>query len=1204
MVKQIIFNNNDNIIKYLNNEKESVIENKNNKLLNGVITEFYPIVIDIEIDQLSNFFLIGIYLPQTNIHLCINFNTQSDDIHIKFIKNELKVFFYFFYTDQKYNPILIGHNIISFDLPIIFLFIKSEINNPLKIFNLLNDFCNKIIKNNKNKTGLEKQSVSQVYDLLKTIYCVDTLLCYDKNQIRNLFRFKIELFFTLKEIEISPLEFDFNKNINLNLEKSFNNWLLYNFNDLYYTLKLAYEKPTTNRLYSRGLLYKNISPKNISFCSSLNKPDSIINTAYISEKCKLNRGISYIENENYRLQFSNLIILFNYHYLENYKIFFNNNNIYNNIFKEDALLKIKNINVKMSVGGLHSTNNKVKKSEKLGYFGNQIIFAHSEDKYIILMLDFQSFYVNLVIELLKEISNTNEEKVLKELNAQRLKLKKEKDPNDAIFKIATLAYTGSLNYYRSSVFNPILYYSMTINGQLMCLELLYKLSEYITKIIEVNTDGVIIYINKKNYSKVMELCDNFENCYKIKIDTRKIIDCGLFYSSNKKIFLDENNKLIVKGFQTKLSFNFEIKILSNLLKNYKSELLNFKKFNNIKFYNCLWECFNTEMDRIKKKKNVYDIFNFHTINGKKILIYFSKNPSFVGGIPNVPRWAFYPYPVKALYFEDHISKKELINNVLNDLDISTYWSYILNKFENFYLYNIQQDIKLIKPIQFENCFINWCINTKIDYYIFYKDNKKILNIFYVLIPFGFILFFKDRDKKSFPKTKMIQSNLLKYYKDKPDKVYKNFFKNFPYALEKGVCLSINLKESFENNICCLDFDGVEWFFKKENFNENDNFNQKQFLNFILQIKSTGFLIYSSMTNTPFDRFKIFFKLKYKPTDLAYKTFKNHNRNDYDFYIEDQASFIGPNLYGQSLISSTNFNNLNKLIEINYEDYINFFNNKDNYLKDLKIEKNYFEMVVDLFNPRDINQRTLYNNLLKNDVKAQNLNFFDFKKYDIYKNNFENLFKKVIEKNNFNNLNINDINELFNYYKFGYDQIKPPKINQNIIPTVVNKSNKNKEKLTQKDFKLKKNNFIEIDHLNPNFLKGIEKLKINSYSTIGQDSEIIIGGINHIIKHINIVYKTNFTYSKTEDYNIIYHTNCIFDNDQPGNHEMVTLFIDEFLFCTINCYHNKCKLYNKYLQIQNALNKNFYCLIVMKKENKLNKSNLTIEDIYEMNPLIN
>ena len=957
----------NNIIYYLQKEeylvlnKEIIIsENKKRLILNAVIKEFYPIIIDIEIDEFSKFFLIGVYLPATHVHLCFVINKNTTIQEIDYLKDELNIFFNFFNSSHKKKiyPLLVGHNIINFDLPLIFLFLNNNLDNVL---DELVSFTFKIISDNKvRKNNIQQESIYNTYKFLKIAYCIDTIKCYNKNEYKSLFRFKIELYFNLN-CKVSPIEFDFNKNVNLNIAANFNNWIFYNFNDLYYTFLLIYNKPTTNRLYSRGLLYKNISPKKINFSESLNKPDSIINTSYIIEKCNLRRKVDYMQHINFVVSFDQIKFLFNFCYYNTYKNFYGNNNLYkSNSLNDNSgnLIYVKNIKAKISLGGLHSTNEKVKKSEKLGYSGSQIIFANSNKNNIILMLDFQSFYVNLIINLLEQFPQYKQEgDTLNKLNQIRLDLKKKQDPNDTIFKIATLAYTGSLNYYLSDVFNPILYFSMTINGQLMCLELLNNLSNYINKIIEINTDGVIIYINKDYYKQVLNICNSFEIKYKIKIDTRDVIDRGFFFSSNKKIFIKNKKDVIVKGFQTNFTFNIEEKVLIHLLTNYENELQDFNKLNNISFYNLLYESFNFCIQKLLESKDINSVLNFHTIEGKKILIYFSKNPTYFGGVPNVTRWSYYPYPIQILAFENRINKNELIETVLKDIDISSYWSYILSRLNNNYLYNLNQNINKIKPLDLENGFAVWSANTKVDYLKLYLENKKILKLFYKLIKLGFIIYFKDRDKKSFPKTKMVQSNLFQIYNVDPYKTYKYFFNKYPFGVEKGVCLSVALEDSFKNSICCLDFDDIEFFFKKENFNTTNNI-QKEFLNFILKIKKEGFFISSSMTNTPFDRFKIFFKLK-NISNTNYETFKNHNKLNFNFSIENQASIVGPNLYGQNLISSNNFNNL---IEIEYETYINFFNNKNTKLLNTTTNDEYVDQIIDLFDSRDIYQRTLYNNL--------------------------------------------------------------------------------------------------------------------------------------------------------------------------------------------------------------------------------------------------
>ena len=134
-------------VENLNKEKNLINEN-NIKIkeinidiiFNGVITKFYPIVIDIEISANLNIFLIGIYLPATNVHLCLCLNIKDDFNHFNYLKEQLNTFFKFFYINETNNPLLAGHNILYFDLPIIFCFLDIQTNTLKGLFKEINPF--------------------------------------------------------------------------------------------------------------------------------------------------------------------------------------------------------------------------------------------------------------------------------------------------------------------------------------------------------------------------------------------------------------------------------------------------------------------------------------------------------------------------------------------------------------------------------------------------------------------------------------------------------------------------------------------------------------------------------------------------------------------------------------------------------------------------------------------------------------------------------------------------------------------------------------------------------------------------------------------------------------------------------------------------------------------------------------------------------
>lgn len=87
---------------------------------------------------------------------------------------------------------------------------------------------------------------------------------------------------------------------------------------------------------------------------------------------------------------------------------------------------------------------------------------------------------------------------------------------------------------------------------------------------------------------------------------------------------------------------------------------------------------------------------------------------------------------------------------------------------------------------------------------------------------------------------MTQTNLAKL-KDQHGKKFSNFlFQEYYHGVVNAYSLSVHLKDSWKNDICCLDFDTIEWFFETKHFNEEKNDKQKHFIRFLLEIKENGF----------------------------------------------------------------------------------------------------------------------------------------------------------------------------------------------------------------------------------------------------------------------------------------------------------------------------------------------------------------------------
>lgn len=1160
---------------------------KENILIDGGDYYFYPVIIDTEIEPKGEIFLVGVYLPFNNKYFSFIFEKDDNDKYISWIKKQLIDLFYFFknnsfcnYKDvnnEEIYPILVGHNIIKYDFIILFhfLYINKDVK---KSFNEILTLSNIIIESDTEyKYNIYKSAKNIVYEEIKSFFCLDTLLCINAGEAKSLFRFKTDIYFNSEKEHVVPLEFDLNNIVLKKDIKAIEHLCNYNLNDLYFNYRLIFFSSPKERVKSRCLLYKNLTPQSIVFAESLNKFDSMINCLYIVEQSKIDRAESYISSINTKININQCFFLKNYKYLDQYLIFFKNKNIYKLINSGEGVINIKNIQVNMGIGGLHSITQKISIRDNSDFYGSQLIFSSSNENYVTLILDFQSFYVNIILQLLDHIKTfSNEKEILKKLNTIRLELKKKKDPNDAIFKISTLAYTGSLNDYRSKVFFPKLYLSMTLNGQLLCLELLDFLSKKIEKIIEVNTDGVVIYIKKENYNSLMALCDAFEKDYNFKIDTRESIKCGLFFTANKKILLNPEDKLTIKGFKSGLGFGFITETLSRWIKNYKNLLENFNNSKEYKekLYMSLWKSFCKQITVDKTTNNIKNYLNSETILKTKLIVYFSKNPDYFGGLPSKSKVILHPFPIKKLDFKTLNCDNNLKKNIMKDLDVSSYWLYLMDKIGVHFIYNINNNFEKIKPVVLDNNYYYLNNNKKMNINFFYLKNKKIILYFYLLSKLGFVVFMKDRDKKSFPKKKMSQSNLVNILNNNNKLFYKYMLENYTYGMCNGVAVCVNLKESWENDICCIDFDGVEWFFKKNNFNEKENLKQKIFLSFLLSIKDNGFLIYSSMTNTPFDRFKVFFKINNKPINLSYDKFKKIHKNSYlnfDFNIEDLSSICGSNLHGQQLINKYAFKELQV---VDFENYNDFFTDQSNNLltKSINIKDvTFMDLITKLFCERTYDQRLLYNDLFEGSKKV---NIFNFNKYDIDKEIFIKIFITVIKKKNVNKLNIKKIDNIFSFYKFNYNFNK-------VIYKVEDKNQLEKKIKTVQTNNVKKiiiNNDYQTVKMNKTFLHSMEEFDSSNYQLNFNKLDHAINILDEVFNFFNIKYGTSFKYTEIVDNNIIYHSNCIFKDDN-NNTKQVTAYINKHLQCRINCYHDSCKRESRYKNIENSINYNLYSVII-------------------------
>lgn len=217
-----------------------------------------------------------------------------------------------------------------------------------------------------------------------------------------------------------------------------------------------------------------------------------------------------------------------------------------------------------------------------------------------------------------------------------------------------------------------------------------------------------------------------------------------FFSCNKKIYIDQRNKTIIKGFSTGFSFNYFSNLLFYLLQDHKEFFINFinNEESRKNLYNILWETFSSQLQDLKKNKTIELFIKNETINKIKMLLFFSKRPDHYASVPTSKKRILGSYLISIIDFKDKISKKQLIDFIVENLDYSSYWLYILRQFKSLYLFNIKNKKTEENVFSLSNIENDFFKNSSAEYFSFFTNNRTMVINFEVLLKKGFILFLK------------------------------------------------------------------------------------------------------------------------------------------------------------------------------------------------------------------------------------------------------------------------------------------------------------------------------------------------------------------------------------------------------------------------------------------------------------------------------
>jgi hypothetical protein len=195
------------------------------------------------------------------------------------------------------------------------------------------------------------------------------------------------------------------------------------------------------------------------------------------------------------------------------------------LFKED--LKIGNLSLNLGAGGIHSND--------------KPLIISADGDYSLIDIDVASYYPNLIksLKLKPNHMTSTFNHILEDMTNQRLDAKRngQKIKSDGLKIVINSAFGKTGNKW-SIMFDELMQLQVTLAGQLSLLMLMEMLHEEKILILSMNTDGILCYINKLEYTKLASVCRQWE------VLTQCVLE-ETYYS--KYIRRDVNNYLAIKS---------------------------------------------------------------------------------------------------------------------------------------------------------------------------------------------------------------------------------------------------------------------------------------------------------------------------------------------------------------------------------------------------------------------------------------------------------------------------------------------------------------------------------------------------------------------------------------------------------------------------------------------------------------------------------
>lgn len=461
-----------------------------------------------DIESFPNLFTCSILNSENNKLITYEISEDKNDLGKIVALFQLKEFYFCGFNNKSYDDVLINYLIIRFD--------DLRYKPIFEITWLIKSMSDKIIKEPvANWVDYKHAYLFNSFDLMTMIFSA-------KNRVGLK-----ELEVTMGFYNVMEYEGDFSKNVPKDIK---NKVIEYNQNDVLATGELLNLKKNDielrlklNEKYKINVLSKD----------NVNMGMEILKKEYLEKTNKTWDDIKDLKTPCQLVPFKNIIFDFIQYttpplqkLLEKLKKVSIDPN--NKDFRE--VFEIGGVVHNISLGGLHSINNA------------EIIIPNEDE--LLIDYDVDSFYPSCLIvnNLYPKHLGIEFVDIYKNIRDERVEAKKDKNSFLAdAFKYAINGLSGNLQSQYSWTYDPELVVKLRINCQLMILMLIEKFDLLGAKIVQSNTDGILIKIKKSLLPEIEKAKDEWCKLTKLSMSKEEF---ERFYQ------YDVNNYIgVKKGFK-------------------------------------------------------------------------------------------------------------------------------------------------------------------------------------------------------------------------------------------------------------------------------------------------------------------------------------------------------------------------------------------------------------------------------------------------------------------------------------------------------------------------------------------------------------------------------------------------------------------------------------------------------------------------------